>query len=89
MTNDDTISLKNLSKPQWDAALDAARHLARANPDVASDRAAFRDARDRLASLLPDRADTRAIIIAALRWDALNEVAATFAGLPTGIEVVS
>lgn len=78
-------ALSTLSKPAWDAALNAARVLRSSNPHNADDRASFRDARDRLAALLPADTDTRPIVTEAVRWDSMNEFALTFAGLSDNI----
>lgn len=79
------VSLRVLTKPQWDAALNAARILIAHNPAEAEARARYREAKEALAALLPDGADTREIILAAVRWDALNDIAAAFAGVGPGI----
>ncbi len=76
------MTLATLNKPQWDAALHAARVLRRSDVNNADDRASFRDARDRLAALLPDDADTRPIVTSAVHWDAMNDFAGAFVGLP-------
>jgi hypothetical protein len=76
------MRLPELTKPQWDAALDAARALMSADPDSATDRAAFRNAKARLADLLPAETDEREIIKAAVRWDMMNGLAASIAMIP-------
>jgi hypothetical protein len=78
------MRLPELTKPQWDAALDAARALMNGDPSSATDRAAYRNARAQLADLLPDSADANDIIKAAVRWDMLNGLAASLAMLPAG-----
>lgn len=72
--------LSNLTKPQWDAALAAAKALRRCDPDKAADRRRFRAAKQRLVDLLPPGADARDIITQAVRWDSLNELANAFMG---------
>jgi hypothetical protein len=76
------VKLADLSKPQWDAALHAARVIKSCNPNVADDRARFLAARDHLKALLPDHINERSIIQQALDWDSLNELGAILAGLP-------
>jgi hypothetical protein len=77
-----SMRLPELTKPQWDAALDAARALMSGDPNEAADRAAYRNACARLAQLLPDGTDEREIIRAAVRWDMLNGLAASLAMIP-------
>jgi hypothetical protein len=76
------MKLRDLTKPQWDAALFAARELASGNPNVADDRARFRAAKERLAELLPDGANANDLISQAAHWNALNFVAGALAGIP-------
>jgi hypothetical protein len=76
------MRLPELTKPQWDAALDAARALMNGDADCATDRAAFRNAKARLADLLPAETDAREIIRAAVRWDMMNGLAASLAMVP-------
>lgn len=73
----------NLSKPQWDAALAAADQLRLGNPALADDRARYRAAKAALTNLLPDARKEEAgqIILAAVRWDARNSIAAELAGI--------
>lgn len=77
-----SMTLPRLTKPQWDAALDAARLLMNGDVDRATDRAAYRNAKARLADLLPDETDAGEIIKAAVRWDMLNSLAASIAMIP-------
>jgi hypothetical protein len=80
------MKLTQLTKPQWDAALNAARVLSSCNPNVAADRARFREASGAFAELLPDGTDERDLITQAMHWDSLNTFALTFAGLPHQIQ---
>lgn len=75
------MTLRDLSHPQWAAALAAARALTGGNPNNADDRASFRAARDALVATLPADADYRDIIGQAVRWYALNDIAAAFVGM--------
>lgn len=81
------MTLRELSKPQWDAALIAARCLTQGNPNRPADCAAFREALAAVAALLPPDADAKDIVGQAVRWDALNSIAAAFAGLPEGVVI--
>lgn len=76
-------ALSDLAKPQFDAALSAARELLRGNPANACDRASYRAAKERLSAMLPEGEDAGAVILAAVRWNARNEIAAAFAGHQT------
>ncbi len=76
------LRITDLSKPQWDAALVAAKALTSGDPREAIDRATYRDAKARLTQLLPADADARDLIIQAVRWDSLNAIAGAFAGMP-------
>lgn len=76
------MTLPELTKPQWDAALAAAKALMSGDPNDAADRAAYRNAKARLAGLLPEGTDEREIIRTAVRWDMLNGLAASLAMLP-------
>ena len=76
------MKLVDLSKPQWDAALEAARQLCSGNVHCADDRAAFRAAKARLVELLPEGADASDIITEATHWSAMNDIAAALAGIP-------
>lgn len=77
------MNLRELSKPQWDAALNAARVLCASNPERAEDRARYREAKDALVSILPSNADATAIISEAIRWNSLNSIVSALAGIPT------
>jgi len=81
------VTLRDLSRPQWLAALAAARCVTECDPRVEADRKRFRDARQALIDLLPEGTDEREIISQAVHWDAINEVAAVFANLPE-VEVI-
>lgn len=76
------MTLRELSKLQWDAALEAARVLRQSDPNIAEDRARFRVAKDRLVAVLPADTDERDIITQALRWDSLNAFAAEVCMIP-------
>jgi hypothetical protein len=76
------MMLPTLTKPQWDAALTAARALMNCNPNDATDRAAYRNARVRLAELLPQETDEQEIIRAAVRWSMRDCLAASLAMMP-------
>jgi hypothetical protein len=76
------LRLNDLAQPAWAAALHAARILRECNPNDAEDRARFRVARNRLVELLPEGADASDIIGQAVRFYALNDVAAMVAALP-------
>lgn len=76
------MKLSDLSQPQWAAALKAARVLREADPNNADDRARFRGAKALLLDLLPEGADPIDIIGQAVRWYALNDIAAAIALLP-------
>lgn len=78
------IRLNDLAQPAWAAALHAARILRDCNASDAEDRARFRVAKARLVELLPHGADATDIIGQAVRFYALNDIAAAFAGLPEG-----
>lgn len=77
-----TLELNNLTQPQWAATLHAARILREANPNDPEDRARFRSAKARLVVLLPEGADPIDIIGKAVRWYALNDIAAAIACIP-------
>lgn len=77
------MRLRDLSKPQWDAALEAARILMSGSPNREADRAAWRDANARFAAMLPPEADAKGLVLDAARWDATNYIAAVCAGIPT------
>lgn len=76
---------RDLSKAQWDAALEAARVLRQCNPNNAADRQRYRDARLHLVELLPEGTDERSLITEAIHWDAMNSLASALAGLPQGV----
>jgi hypothetical protein len=76
------LTLNALSQPQWAATLHAARILRESNPNDAEDRARFRVAKARLVDLLPANADPIDLIGQAIRWYALNDIAAAFVGMP-------
>lgn len=65
-----------------DAAVEAADLLSAGNPDSLDDRRAFRDARNRLASMIPAGMDARDIISAVVRWKMLNDIGLAFPGTP-------
>ncbi len=77
------MPMRDLNKPQWDAALIAAKHLTRGNVHNADDRAAFRAAKAALVSILPADTDASRLIQDAVRWSALNDLAGAFAGFDT------
>lgn len=79
------MKLRDLTKPQWDAALEAARVLKAANPNAPEDIARFREARASLVDLLPPDTDERSVITQAIHWDSLNTFALVFAGLPNEV----
>lgn len=83
------MKLTDLSKPQWDAALSAAQCLCQSNPDIAEDRAAFRAAKARLVELLPADANANDVVSAAVRWNALNDIACAFAGIPVRVGIAA
>ncbi len=70
-----TLVMPVLTKPQWDAAQEAARCLMAGNPNDEADRASFRAARTRLVEMLPD-GDASDTITRACHWIALDTVAA-------------
>lgn len=74
--------LSTLTKPQWDAALEAARALMSGNVHNADDRAAYRAAKAKLVALLPAGVSASQIVEKAAHWDAMNFLAGAFAGLP-------
>jgi len=80
------MNLRDLTKPQSDAANEAARVLTTCSPDRAEDRAKYRAAKARLAALMPGE-DVNAIIYAAVRRDCLDAIAVVCAGLP--VELVA
>lgn len=69
------MKLAQLTKPQWDAALEAAACMMRCDPNSAVDRAEFRDAKVRLIQMLPAGIDERDIITQAVRWNMLDALA--------------
>lgn len=81
------MKLTDLSKPQWDAAQQAARALMQGSPDRQADRAAYAVARAKLSRLMPAGADVREIIAATARWNMVNDIAAMCAGMPEAVEV--
>lgn len=76
------MKLTDLTKPQWDAALEAARQLAQGDVNNADDCARFRSAKARLAELLPAGVEAGPIITAAVRWDMLNSLVEAVASIP-------
>lgn len=80
------MKLADLTKPQWDAALEAARVLTTCSPHREEDRASFRTAKAKLAALMPD-GDVNAIIAQAVHRDMLDAIADVCAGLP--VELVA
>lgn len=76
------MTLRDLSREQWDAALEAARVLTTCSPYRADDRAQFRAAKAKLAALLPEGGDVNAIITQAVHRDMLDGIATVCAGLP-------
>jgi hypothetical protein len=76
------MKLADLTKPQWDAARNAADCLMRGNPDREHDRAAYRASVTVLCALLPEGADEKEIIKAAAHWRMVNDIAASIAGIP-------
>ncbi len=75
------MKLSQLSKPQSDAAQTAARILCSCSSDRADDRARYRDAKAKLAALLPVHANVNEIINEAVRRDMLDAIAVVCAGL--------
>jgi hypothetical protein len=69
------VNLADLSKPQWDAAREAAAILCDGNPNRAAERERFRKAKAKLTALLPGEVDAGHIITQALRWEMLNAIA--------------
>lgn len=82
LDGDGRVKLSDLSKPQWDAAREAARELVSGSPNREADRARFRAAKTRLAEMLSADADARDLILQAARWQMFNDIAAVCAGLP-------
>ena len=76
------MKLRDLNKPQWNAAFASARILMGGNPDRVECRAQFRAANDALIALLPVGVDHRDLVLEAARYDALNYIGAVCAGLP-------
>lgn len=76
------MKLRDLSKPQWDAALEASRILMQGSPNRDADRAAWREANAKFAAMLPPEANAKELVLEAARWDATNTIAAICAGLP-------
>lgn len=79
------MTLRDLSKPQWDAALVAGRQLMDGDPRVERDRQAFADAVALFMASLGREIETEVVsdlIKQAARWAMLNDLAATCAGLP-------
>ena len=74
------MRLADLSKPAWDAAIEAARVMTTCSPDRDVDRARFRAAKDELTALLPEGEDVREIISQAAHWHMLDQLAAVMAG---------
>lgn len=75
-------TLADLSKPQWEAALNCARVLVTCDPNDAGDRARYRGAKDAFAELLPAGTDVRNLITRAVRWNAMNSFVSAVAGIP-------
>lgn len=76
------VTLRDLSRPQWAAALHAARVLRESNASDAEDRARFCVARNRFVAMLPADAPVSDLIGEAVRWYAMNDIAAAFVGMP-------
>lgn len=75
------MRLADLTKPQWDAALNAARILRSGDPMCRSDRYAFREATAELDELMPAGTDTREIISQVMRWAMVNDACAELQNL--------
>ena len=76
------MTLRDLSKPQRDAAMAAADLLMKGSPDREGDRRRYADALIRFEAMLPDGEDARAIVREAMRWQVLGFIAEIEAGLP-------
>jgi hypothetical protein len=76
------MTFANLTKPQWDAAHEAARIMMSSSPNRADDRLAYITAETRLAQMLPPDADARALIREAADWQMRNHIAAVVEGIP-------
>jgi hypothetical protein len=76
------MTLRDLNKPQSDAAHEAARCLMQGSIDREADRERFAAAVTRLCILLPEDVDAKAIIGEAARWQMLDTIGAMVSGLP-------
>lgn len=74
------MTLRDLDKPAWDAALNAARCLELGNVNNPADRARFRHAKQQFANLLPNECEASRLILEAVHWDARNFIAAELEG---------
>lgn len=77
--------MHDLTKPQWDAAQEAARRLMQGSPNREADRESYREAVAELCALLPEEIDAKAVIRQAARWHMLNDIGAALAGLPVEV----
>lgn len=77
------MTARTLTKPQWDAALHAAKWLAAIDISKAEDRASFRDASLALSDLLDgDDVSAGRYILEALSWYGKDQLAGALIGLP-------
>lgn len=74
-------ALRDLDKLSWDAALEAARVLTTLSMNRAEDRKRYREAKAKLAAILPEGADVGSIITQAVRWDMDSAIAEVCAGM--------
>jgi hypothetical protein len=70
---------------QWTAAQECARLFMAGDPESATDRAAYRNAKARLVELLPEGEDERAIIRRAVRSQMRCALAESLAMMPDGV----
>lgn len=66
------MTLRALTKPQHDAAREAALSYMHGNPNHAEDRAKYQLAKARLSNLLPAGTDADECIRDAVRWEMKN-----------------
>ena len=76
------MNLRSLTKPQSDAAREAAEILCRCSPNREADRERFRKAKAKLAALLPGDVDAGHIITQALRMEMLDAIGTVIANQP-------
>lgn len=77
--------MRDLTKPQFEAAQEAARRLMQGSPNREADREHYREAVAQLCAVLPEDVDAKDVIRQVARWQMLNDIGAALVGLPVEV----